>query len=135
MAHHQKLYAVVPDVSNYKSDVYRDPGKDNTVWIFGVAALPMLAIPIILGCLGVVGWWLVGMMEVEMLLFGWLNDHIHDQFHLTQTIWQKVPAFRRWDACHLQHHFDMSCNFGIFGFGFDKVFGTFKNIESNNERD
>src|SRR5208282_4159343 len=49
MTHHLILYPP----SDYLSDKYRDAGGDNTVKIFALAALPLVATPIILGCLGI----------------------------------------------------------------------------------
>jgi sterol desaturase/sphingolipid hydroxylase (fatty acid hydroxylase superfamily) len=111
---------------DYQSDVYRDPGKDNTVFSFAIASVPMLAAPIILASCGVVGWWLAGAMEIEMLLFGWAADHIHDRFHLTGDPLNKWLVFRRWNARHYQHHVDTQSNLTIFDPFWDKVFGTYK---------
>jgi sterol desaturase/sphingolipid hydroxylase (fatty acid hydroxylase superfamily) len=130
MAHHQKLYPP----SDYQSETYRNPGKDNTVFIFVIPSIFMLAIPVVLGAVGVVAWWLTGVMVAEMLMIGWLHDTIHDAFHLTGHPLNKWRAFREWNRLHFVHHQDMSRNYGIFGFGFDKVFGTFETHTRGEQR-
>lgn len=122
LTHHQELYPT----TNYQSEKYRDPGKDNTVISFAIAAIPMIATPIILASCGVVGWGLAGAMEAEMILFGWAADYFHDHFHLTGDGWNKWVSFRSWNARHYIHHIDTQKNLTIFDPLWDKVFGTYK---------
>jgi sterol desaturase/sphingolipid hydroxylase (fatty acid hydroxylase superfamily) len=126
MTHHQQCYPS----TDYQSIEYRDPGKDSTVLTFAIASIPMLAIPFILHFLGIVGWVLTTTMVIEMLLFGLANDRVHDWFHLTEHPANRFKVFRRWNALHFQHHIEMDTNFGIFSFGWDKVFGSYKRAGS-----
>ena len=121
MTHHLKLYPP----SDYVSDVYRNPGKDNTVIIFAMLSLPVLITPILLCLIGKLSIFLTIVAVVEMLVVGLLHDRIHDAFHLTKSIWHKVPGFKRWNRLHYLHHVDMQTNFGIFSFHWDKIFGTY----------
>jgi sterol desaturase/sphingolipid hydroxylase (fatty acid hydroxylase superfamily) len=125
LRHHNFLYP--PE--DYLSDTYRDPGSDSTVFIFIVPSLFMLAIPIVLGAVGVVAWWLAGTMVAEMLVIGWLHNYLHDAMHIRGHLLNRLSLFRRWNALHKQHHRNQQTNFGIFGFGYDKVFGTYKESE------
>lgn len=122
MTHHLALYPV----SSYRSETYRDPGKDSTVKIFALAALPLLAAPILLCCLGKISVFLTLWALAEMLTLGWLHDSIHDSFHLYKTFWSKLPWYKGWAKLHYLHHVDMQKNFGIFTFFWDRVFGTLK---------
>jgi sterol desaturase/sphingolipid hydroxylase (fatty acid hydroxylase superfamily) len=123
--HHFDLYPVDPE-DRYQSETYRDPGKDNTAITFAIAAIPMLAAPIVLASCGVVGWWLAGAMEAEMLLFGWAADYFHDHFHLMGDPLNKWIPFREWNARHYIHHIDTQKNLTIFDPFWDKVFGTYQ---------
>ena len=122
LVHHTLLY----DPLHYQSDSYRDAGANSTFWIFAAASIPMLAIPIVLWAVGWIGGWITMGLLVEMLLIGWLHDHIHDQFHLTRSWLGWLPIFRRWNELHYTHHTDMGSNLGIFWFGWDRLFRSFK---------
>lgn len=122
MCHHQELYPV----RSYQSETYRDPGKNSTVLTFVWASIPMVGAPILFAASGWIGWITMAIVVAEMLLFGWLSDLIHDQFHLLRSPLNRFAAFRRWNELHYQHHLgDMQTNFGIFDYGFDKLFGTY----------
>lgn len=122
MAHHLKLYPP----SDYVSDVYRNPGKDNTVFIFAAMGAPLIIAPIILFIMGKLSLFLTIISVIEMLFVGLLHDRIHDSFHLTKSFWHKLPGYRKWNELHFIHHIDMSKNYGIFWFFYDKLFSTFK---------
>jgi sterol desaturase/sphingolipid hydroxylase (fatty acid hydroxylase superfamily) len=125
MTHHLKLYPP----SNYLSDVYRQSGNDNTVIIFAIAAIPVVAFPIVL--------WLVGWLSVPLMItsvavmaiMAFLHNYLHDSFHIRKHWLTRVPviktAFKYWNRLHYLHHVDMQKNFGIFLFHWDHVFGTF----------
>jgi len=124
MTHHMKLYPP----SDFYSEKYRDPGSDSTVKIFAIAAIPVVALPIILGILGILPLGLAILSVVEMLSIGWLHDYLHDAYHITNHPLTKFKLFKHWIDLHYLHHIKMQTNFGIFSFFWDRVFRTFWNI-------
>ena len=125
MTHHLTLYPP----TDYLSDEYRQSGQDNTVRIFAVAALPLVATPIVLGVTGLLSLPLVITALVVMGIMGFLHDYIHDRFHIRNHFLTRVPGvrviFQYWNRLHYLHHIDMQKNFGIFLFHWDHVFRTF----------
>jgi len=125
MTHHLILYPP----SDYTSDQYRNAGVDNTVKIFALAAIPLVAIPILLGVFGVLPISLVITSLIVMGIMGFLHDYIHDSFHIRNHFLTKIPVvrdiFAYWNRLHYLHHVDMQKNFGIFLFHWDHVFKTF----------
>lgn len=126
MAHHERLYPV----NDFLSDTYRKAGKDSTVWIFAVLSLPVLALPVIAHLLGWIGLFTMTCVIAEMLFLGWLHDYLHDAFHIRDHFLKRLPFVKglmgRLTELHRLHHVDMSKNFGIFFFMWDKVFKTLK---------
>lgn len=66
---------------------------------------------------------------MEAALIGYLHGYIHDSFHLTGHWLERFKHFSHLRALHFRHHFNMKINFGIFWFGWDRVFKTFKNVQ------
>lgn len=126
MVHHLELYP--PE--DYLSEKYRSAGKDNTVITFTIAAIPMVAFPIVLGFFGLLAWPLVVVAIATELVIGFLNWYIHDSFHIKNHWLNRVPVvkdiFQEWNKLHYEHHVDMSKNYGIFVFYWDRIFKTFK---------
>lgn len=122
MNHHLKQYPL----NDFYSDKYRNSGKDNSVWLFAIAFSPLVAILVWSVVSGHVGILFGAMIAIEMAIVGWLNDSMHDSFHIRKTFWHKFPFFQRLIDLHYQHHVDMGTNYGIFSFYWDKVFKTFK---------
>jgi sterol desaturase/sphingolipid hydroxylase (fatty acid hydroxylase superfamily) len=121
MTHHQKLYPAL----DYRSDKYRNAGKDNTTVVFGAAALPLVAIPVVLWLVGIMPLLLMGIALGEMLLLGFLHEYIHTAFHIRGHWLNRLPAFTRWDKLHYIHHLRMDTNYGIFTFWLDRLLKTF----------
>jgi len=125
MTHHMILYPP----TDYLSDKYRDAGVDNTVYIFGAAAIPLVAIPIVMGVMGLISLSLVITALVVMGVMGFLHSYLHDSFHIKNHWLLSVPVigyiFSKWVKLHYLHHVDMQKNFGIFLFHWDHVFRTF----------
>lgn len=125
LTHHLILYPP----TNYVSDKYRSAGKDNSVFIFAVIALPFAIIPIVL--------WLTGYLPLVLMItvlviegiVGFLNNYMHDSFHIKNHWMYHIPLFgflfRYLVYLHYIHHCDMSKNYSIFWFLPDKLFGTF----------
>ena len=127
--HHFKLYPP----SDFTSDKYRSAGKDNTLFIFGAAAIPIFLIPIILGAFHIVPLSIVFTSLLVMSIMSFLHSYLHDAFHINNHWLYKVPMinvlFTRWVYLHWLHHVEPQKNFGIFLFFMDKWFGTFWNCE------
>lgn len=125
MTHHLKLYPP----TDYLSDKYRRAGKDNTLVIFFLAAIPIIITPIILGLCGVLSWVLVVVSIVVMAIMSFLHDYLHDSFHIREHFFNRIPLvkhfFIRWNELHYLHHVDMTKNYGIFLFHFDYIFRSF----------
>lgn len=123
MAHHLKFYPP----SDYMSiDEYRDPGNDNTAHIFLMLGLPLLAAPVVLLILHIIGWPVFITIGVSTLIFGGAHDYLHDSFHV-QNVWmRKHYWFEKLTWLHFLHHTHMQTNYGIYFFGWDRIFGTMK---------
>jgi sterol desaturase/sphingolipid hydroxylase (fatty acid hydroxylase superfamily) len=126
MTHHLKLYPA----SDYLSDKYRDAGKDSTPKFFFFAALPTLILPVILlHFLGVLTWGLTILAMCVMFGVGLMKNYLHDAFHIRNHVLTKVPVIKTWFnnlvRLHYYHHVDMSKNFGISTFLWDRVFKSF----------
>lgn len=63
---------------------------------------------------------------VTIMLFGLLNDAIHDAFHVEKSIMHFLPGFAKMRSRHFLHHNNMRKNFGIIVFTWDKLFGTLR---------
>lgn len=123
MTHHETLY---PAEDFYSEGTYRSAGKDSTTWTFLLLGLPLVAAPFLAAHVGAVSLTTGFVLLAEVLLMGWLHDFIHDRLHIKDHVLQMVPLFSRWAELHRSHHVDMSKNFGIFSFVWDRVFGTFR---------
>lgn len=126
MTHHQKLYPP----TDFTSDAYRSAGQDSASRIFLLASLPLILIPVMLCIWGILPFYLmVGILVVEALV-GFLNDYLHDAFHINHHWLLRTPVlkdiFRIGIRLHYLHHVDMGTNYGIFAFHWDKLFGTFR---------
>ena len=125
MVHHLKMYPS----TDFFSDVYRQAGKDSAPKFFAIAAIPMVATPIVLGILGMLPLYLVLVALGVELLLGFLHDYLHDAFHIKNHLLTRIPVikilFDKWVKLHYIHHIDMGKNYGIFTFHWDRLFGTF----------
>ena len=122
MVHHLKLYPI----KDFTSAVYRSPGKDNTAVFFFVAGLPIIVAPLVLFALHVIGWSILLTAIICMAVFGGAHNYLHDAFHITNHWLNRFSWFRKMIALHKVHHKNMQRNMGIYWFGFDRMFGTFK---------
>ena len=122
MTHHVKLYPQ----SDLLSDTYRNPGKDNTTFIF----TPLLVVSFLLleGVLRHFGASiaLLCILTVEGLIVGILHDYMHTLFHLRKTFLNRYQWFLRLRELHFIHHKHMQRNLGIFWFGWDHVMGSYE---------
>jgi hypothetical protein len=121
MTHHQKLYPA----NDFYSDSYRDPGKDNTFWLFLAAFTPLGIATALLMVFGVISI-SIGLVAIGTMSFiGFINNSLHDSFHLRKSFWHRFWFFDRLQKLHYIHHVDMTMNFGIFNFTWDKLLKTF----------
>lgn len=121
MNHHQIQYPS----TDFFSDKYRHPGRDSAVILFGIAFTPILLGVGILMLLGLLSLTSGLAVFVSLALWGFAHDYFHDQFHLKNSWWKQFSIFTNWRRLHYIHHLDMSLNFGIVFFGWDKLFKTF----------
>lgn len=124
MTHHTKLYPP----SNYLSDIYRDPGKDNTIISFIVLTAPLFLLPVLLGVFGILQIKIVITILSVMAVIAFMHDYLHDAFHIRNQFLYKFTFFKRWSKLHYQHHVNVQTNFGIFTFYWDKLFRTFRDL-------
>jgi sterol desaturase/sphingolipid hydroxylase (fatty acid hydroxylase superfamily) len=68
--------------------------------------------------------WMLLVFGVSLVGFGLVNDACHDSFHQRKHWLNRYTWYKRLRKLHFRHHRDMSCNFGIMSFAWDRVFGT-----------
>ena len=105
---------------------YRSSGKDNSIVLFGI-----LFSPVVLGMLAMTIFHVVPMvlgilLLIEMGIVSVLNATIHDDMHLFESFWGRFWFFGELVYLHNIHHISTDKNLGIFYFGWDRVFGSFK---------
>lgn len=122
LVHHFKLYPI----DDFESKTYRGAGSDSGTIFFTIMAFPLLALPFIAWILTPLSLlWAIGCV-VGGIVFGLLNDWIHDSFHVTGHIFRLFPGWQRMRDLHFKHHIDVTINYGIWFFGWDRLAGTFR---------
>jgi len=125
--HHEIMYPV----TDFKSDKYRSAGKDSSLIFFAVISIPIVALPFLLSFLGILSLVKALLIVGQMIFWGWLHNYIHDAFHINNHWLSRVPVVKIWFNrlidLHFGHHCDVQKNFGIFFFGWDRLFGTYMN--------
>jgi len=122
MEHHELLYPP----GRLSSDKYRMPR-----WYHRGVLLFTPGLIILLGAAGglfwLLGapWWTLIVFAVVLIGFGLFNDVAHDTMHIRKHPLMKHQWYRRMRKLHYLHHVDMSKNYGIINFSFDRLFGTF----------
>ncbi len=131
MVHHFKLYPI----DDFESDSYRSAGKDSGTIFFTVLAIPLLAIPIGAWLLTPLSlFWAIGSI-VGGIVFGLLNDWVHASFHVRKNLLRYIPGWQKMRDRHYQHHIDVTANYGIWLFSWDRVFGTLRDqVQKNNPK-
>jgi sterol desaturase/sphingolipid hydroxylase (fatty acid hydroxylase superfamily) len=125
MAHHIELYPA----EDFFSDTYREAGSSSTARLFLIASLPLALIPITLYLFKIISLSVGITALVVAAIMGALHDYIHDSFHITNHWLNNLPIFRKWLELHKVHHSFMQRNFGIFSFGWDIVFRSYKAVK------
>jgi sterol desaturase/sphingolipid hydroxylase (fatty acid hydroxylase superfamily) len=124
---HLNHHSVQYPPNDFFSDTYRQSGQYNATYYF-IA----LFSPIILGFVGmmIVGWlsiWQGISILGTMSVVGLLNAYIHDEgIHLRKSIWHYLPGFQKLVRLHIIHHKSVQKNLGMFFFGWDKLFKTYR---------
>src|SRR5579872_5819092 len=119
MAHYLELYPP----GDFSSETYRGAGGRSTVLLF---------LPFALAAAGLAFWalpaWLAAGLCFEMAAAGWLNDRMHDSFHIARHPFGRWAWYRRLRRMHRVHHEAMGYNFGIVSFAWDRVVGTLRAV-------
>lgn len=121
MEHHLELYPK----GRLTSDTY-----ELKKWYHSGPVLFTPAAVLVIAAGGLVCWALGGSMVVfasfsgGLVAFGFLNDYVHDTFHLRKHWLQKHAFYRTLRRLHFMHHNDMTKNFGIVAMQWDDVFKT-----------
>lgn len=118
---HHTLYTY----EDYTAATYRDSGSDNTVWMFGACFSPFFITPIILGWFGIIPISYAVTIFLTMAFVGFINNSMHDNFHMEHSWWDAFPFFSKLKWMHRLHHLNVQRNFGIFSFVWDRIFGTY----------
>ena len=128
-----KIHHLLYTTNDFESETYRSAGKDTSSFVF----VPIITIAIMLLCIGMLifhSWWIYPIILAEGIIVGYLNDRLHDYFHITNHWLNKYHWFRVIKQLHWNHHDNPEVNHGIIWFIPDKIFGTFKNENSATQR-
>lgn len=127
MNHHKVQYPA----TDFFSEKYRSAGKDNTVILFAVVFTPVILTILALAFFGTVSWTISICSLISLIAWGLIHNYVHDEFHLTDSIWKSSSLFLKWRSLHYIHHLDMTTNYGIVFFLWDRLFKTYiKETES-----
>lgn len=95
----------------------------------GKSFLPVF-VPIFLGvnllALVVVPWHIFLPFFAASATFSLANNYMHDSFHLTKHWLRRFGWYDRMTRLHLVHHQNVKKNLGIYWFGLDRIFGSFR---------
>lgn len=111
--HHDVLYSwrefVKPSPYVSVGDFWRFLLAGSIAAAVGLAALPLRqAVPLI----------------VELAAYGFVNQRLHDAFHVAGHPLRRYAWFRSMQRLHFLHHINPARNFGIFWFFADRLFKT-----------
>lgn len=93
---------------------------------------PLYLVPA--GVVAALGFWLLPVLQALCLVSGVAASfaahvYLHEQFHLSGSKLQRYRWFRRRRLLHAVHHRDGSRNFGLVDFYWDRLFGTFRDVQ------
>lgn len=123
MEHHLELYPP----GDLLSETYRA-----SKWYHSGTFLFTPPLVVILAVTGGLSWWAgvplwaLVTFGTTLVGFGLLNDFVHDNSHVRGHWLNRFAWFRKARDIHFVHHRNMRKNFGIFYFGWDKLFGTYR---------
>lgn len=121
MQHHLELYPP----GKLTSDKYRKAHWYNRgPFLFTPPFILIVSICAFVAYLCHAPMWPVAEIALIFIIFGFINDWVHDTFHLRYHLLQKLKYYRRARIAHFLHHTDMSKNYGIISLEWDHVFKT-----------
>lgn len=121
MQHHLELYPV----GNLTSTNYRDAHWYNRgPFLFTPPFIALMMFTVGLAHIFSAPMWIVVEIAFMIVLFGYINDWVHDSFHLKNHVLSRYRYYRIARRAHLMHHVRMNKNYGIISFEWDKIFGT-----------
>ena len=123
MEHHCELYPPGELVSN----TYRKAKWFNSGTFLFTPPL-LVIIGLVSGCASMfeLPAWIMAVFSVVLVTFGFTSDVVHDSFHVTGHVLERVAWFQHAREKHFAHHNNMKRNFGIVFFGWDKLFKTYE---------
>jgi sterol desaturase/sphingolipid hydroxylase (fatty acid hydroxylase superfamily) len=130
---HLNHHFVQYPADNFLSDKYRSAGMDSSFYVFAIIFSPIVFALLYLTIFHKIDLVLGLLLLFELGLFGFVNDNLHDAFHLNNSFWHQFWFFKKLKELHFVHHQNMDKNYGIFAFGWDQIFGTFREKENRKE--
>lgn len=58
--------------------------------------------------------------------FSLANNYLHDSFHISGHWLRRFGWYHRMKSIHLVHHQNVKKNLGIYWYGFDRLFGSYR---------
>jgi len=108
------------------SSPYRDTGKNNGLLFF----VPAIAVAMLFFFAGLYllgfGWPVFAWVFVESIAIGTAHEWLHVRMHLSDPVYMKSNFFRKVRLLHFYHHRNVKKNLGIFWFGWDRLFNTYR---------
>lgn len=68
--------------------------------------------------------WLACVLSPVLVGYGLANDYVHDSTHIRKHWLNRFSWYKRVRKLHFIHHRDMTVNYGVITFIWDRVFGT-----------
>lgn len=121
MNHHKIQYPP----TNFLSEKYKNAGGDSTTILFLIVCFPIIFAIAAMMFFGIFTITTGISILFSLFICGIIHNYFHDQFHLTNSWWNNFNIFIRWRALHYVHHLDMSYNYGIIFYQWDKLFGSY----------
>lgn len=122
LTHHVKNYPP----TRLATESYLESGKDDGLFFFiPVSLVAVIGYVALLNWLSV-SWWVYALFVVQGLLIGLVNEYTHKAYHIQDHWLNRYGWFKTMKAHHWRHHWNVRRNFGIFWFGWDRLFKTFR---------
>lgn len=123
MNHHLKQY---PPKNLFSIGVYRSSGLDSGWLTF----TPPIALFVVLFVVAMRAYglplYMQAIVTVEFAVLGFLHGYVHDALHIRGHWMERLWGFHHLRRAHIIHHLAMKRNLGIFWFGWDRVFGSYR---------
>jgi sterol desaturase/sphingolipid hydroxylase (fatty acid hydroxylase superfamily) len=128
--HNEHHFTIYPPNGSLRSEEYKHPERTGILkkvgeeWVvpISIISIPLVAILLIVG---VPIQYLLFSLAIS-LLWAWLGlAYMHKSFHLKHFWMDKSRWYKKVRRLHDIHHLEVTKNYGITFFGFDKIVGTF----------